>query len=163
MRSRPNVWLMGNLCKDNSFNRSGRNNLFNLFSFAFPYFRYCFFDIVDAIQGMVCTRHQYWAPHLLSTFSHSSNTNKVYFITYNTLMVVEKSSDLFWYAVLMWICNMFFPQKATSSIFHPNVTGSIAKQHIKLLIKCCDLRLYFLRTSSSVLIWSIHIITFQNS
>jgi hypothetical protein len=31
---------MGNLCKDNGFNCSGRirrNNLFNLFSFTFPY------------------------------------------------------------------------------------------------------------------------------
>lgn len=62
-----------NLSKDNSCNCSGLDNLFLLLSFALPYYLgYCFSDIVDAAQSMVCTRHQDWAPYLPSWFSHVS-------------------------------------------------------------------------------------------
>ncbi|THG17067.1 hypothetical protein TEA_013211 [Camellia sinensis var. sinensis] len=57
----------GSLCKDYSFDRSGLDDLLYLLSFfvfTFPYFRQCLFDIVDAIQGVVCSRHQRWAPYL---------------------------------------------------------------------------------------------------
>lgn len=47
------------LCQGNGCNCTGLNNLPNLLSFTFPYFRQCFLYIVDATQGMVSTRNQY--------------------------------------------------------------------------------------------------------